>query len=217
MPRLRPFFIVLALATGLLGTYLVSLQVGTRYDRVQALEKQIKEDRQAIRMLRMELTYLASPQRVQHLSDQFLTLQTPQSQQFKASFDELRPMFVPQTAPEPNVPIVVGAEDLPRLAPEPVVPPPPPAPVVAAAPTRASNPVAAAERVAAQVEAPEPEPKPEPKPAHKAKAEPKLVAKAEPKPKPAASPAPAKPGFLSGEALATINNAAKREDAQVQP
>jgi hypothetical protein len=199
MARLRPFLLVLLLFACALTTYGVSLKVSARHDAVRVVKAQIKADAKAIRILKMELTYLASPPRVQALSDQFLTLQAPKAEQFVPSINALQPLLLPSAPVDQPEMLVVAAE----LAP---APPPAVSPVSAAT-------LAQAEAAAAQVRAVQDAtsaalPKPEPK------LSPKLTPKPKPQPKPVVAKAGIQAKFLSAEALSSIETAAAREEAQ---
>jgi hypothetical protein len=100
----------LLLFASALATYGVTLKVSARHEAVRSIKAQIKADTRAIRILQMELTYLASPQRVQALSDQFLSVQAPRAEQFVASVGALKPFLVPNVENEAPKMLVVRSE-----------------------------------------------------------------------------------------------------------
>jgi hypothetical protein len=92
MRRFQLFWAVLLIFSAAMASYVVSLHVGERYDRVQNLQKQMRKDRDAIRMLETELTYRASPQRLQALIDAHgLPLGLPKADQYLVSAVDLAP------------------------------------------------------------------------------------------------------------------------------
>jgi hypothetical protein len=56
------------------GFYQLQFQVEQRQDRATALEQQIKSDKENIKILQAEWALLASPKRLQQLSNRFLEL-----------------------------------------------------------------------------------------------------------------------------------------------
>jgi hypothetical protein len=92
MRRFAIFWSVLIIFGAAMATYVVSLQVGVRYERVKTLKKQMRADADAIRMLETELTYRASPQRLQALVDAHgLQLAQPKADQYLVSSADLAP------------------------------------------------------------------------------------------------------------------------------
>lgn len=101
MRRFAIFWSVLLIFSAAMASYLVSLQVGKRYDRVQTLTKQMRADGEAIRMLETELTYRASPQRLQALIDAHgLKLGLPKADQYLVATANLAPRPGEETAPD---------------------------------------------------------------------------------------------------------------------
>jgi hypothetical protein len=117
MRRFQLFWAVLLIFSAAMASYVVSLHVGERYDRVRDLQKQMRTDRDAIRMLETELTYRASPQRLQALIDVHgLQLGLPKADQYLVSAVDL--------APQPGAPASV--QQAPYFATAPAFVPPMP-------------------------------------------------------------------------------------------
>ncbi len=101
MRRFAIFWSVLLIFTAAMASYVVSMRVGARYERVQALNKQMRADNEAIRMLETELTFRASPQRLQAMVDAHgLPLGLPKADQYLVAANDLAPApgDVPQFA-----------------------------------------------------------------------------------------------------------------------
>ncbi len=101
MRRFAIFWSVLLIFTAAMASYVVSMRVGARYERVLALNKQMRADNEAIRMLETELTFRASPQRLQAMVDVHgLPLGLPKADQYLVAANDLAPATgdVPQFA-----------------------------------------------------------------------------------------------------------------------
>jgi hypothetical protein len=121
MRRFAIFWSVLIIFGAAMATYMISLQVGERYERVKALKKQMRADTDAIRMLETELTYRASPQRLQTLvTAHGLQLALPKADQYLVTSADLAPqpgdVFLP-TLPQPAAPLPQFAEATPYIVP----------------------------------------------------------------------------------------------------
>jgi hypothetical protein len=117
MRRLLYFWPVLFILVAGIASGVVSMNVSKRYDHVQELQKQMRSDRKAIRMLETELTYRASPQRLQALIDAHgLNLGLPKADQYLVSAVDL--------APQPGDPALVGGPPLFATAPTFIAPVP---------------------------------------------------------------------------------------------
>lgn len=80
------------------------MKVSQRADYVDSLSKQIKDDETRIQVLRTELAYLSSPQRVQALVNMHRSdLGTPDAQQYVLNVSDI----LPQGPTQPNIQLAV--------------------------------------------------------------------------------------------------------------
>jgi hypothetical protein len=80
------------------------MKVSQRADYVDSLSKQIKDDETRIQVLRTELAYLSSPQRVQALVNMHRPdLATPDTQQYVLNVSDV----LPQAPTQPNIQLAV--------------------------------------------------------------------------------------------------------------
>jgi hypothetical protein len=80
------------------------MKVSQRADYVDSLSKQIKDDETRIQVLRTELAYLSSPQRVQALVNMHRSdLGTPDTQQYVLNVSDV----LPQEPAQPNIQLAV--------------------------------------------------------------------------------------------------------------
>ena len=98
MFTLRPIHYVVMIFAAALTATTISMRVGVRADRVNALHKQMKADDARIQLLGTELAYLSSPQRIQALvSSHRPDLNTPKTEQYLMSVSDVLPHAVEQT------------------------------------------------------------------------------------------------------------------------
>ncbi len=93
MFTVRPFHYAVIIFAAALTATTISMHVGVRADRVNALAKQIKSDAARIQLLNTELAYLASPQRIQALVGSHRPdMNTPKTEQYLMSVSALLPL-----------------------------------------------------------------------------------------------------------------------------
>jgi hypothetical protein len=122
MRRFAIFWSVLVIFAAAIASYSISLHVGDRYERVRSLKKQMRTDADAIRMLETELTYRASPQRLQALVDAHgLQLALPKADQYLVATADLAPQpgdVVEAFIPQPRAPEPFYADNMPLMLPQ---------------------------------------------------------------------------------------------------
>ncbi|RMD87946.1 MAG: hypothetical protein D6807_06825 [Alphaproteobacteria bacterium] len=78
-------FGIITVIAGAVGLYVLKHEVETRRAAIDALERQIAEDSEALRVLRAEWAYLDSPQQIEDRALRHLRLRPPTPDQFIAT------------------------------------------------------------------------------------------------------------------------------------
>lgn len=108
------------------GLYNLKYEVEDLQDHANALRAQMEEDRRAIKVLEAEWAYLSRPDRLQKLSQKFLTLQPTVARQVGGVADlRLKPMdeiLAPQPTIDTTGAVAQQAAQRPAAAPAPAVP-----------------------------------------------------------------------------------------------
>ncbi|MFQ5348555.1 MAG: hypothetical protein ACE5ED_12090 [Rhodothalassiaceae bacterium] len=112
-------FGIVTIIAGAVGLYILKHEVETRRAAIGALERQIAEDSEALRVLRAEWAYLDSPQAIEDRALRYLRLRPPTPDQFIATAG-----MVPLRSG--GAPLVANAHSDPLLRPRPRLRPQPP-------------------------------------------------------------------------------------------
>ena len=89
MRLLLPVILVAAMMAAAGGIYQIKLLASAKSEQVEALERTIRDEREAIRVLTAERAYLSSPAVVQAHSDRYLTLAPARTDQVIRSLDDI--------------------------------------------------------------------------------------------------------------------------------
>lgn len=97
MPRITASVAIAVIFAVGIGSNAIGMMVAKRAERIAVLEKSLQADRNRIAALDVELDYLAGPQRVQALVNQYRAdMVVPEAKQYAASLADVLP---PASAP----------------------------------------------------------------------------------------------------------------------
>jgi hypothetical protein len=124
--RIIHLFVICALVFAAAYVYRIKMESTARTERVLRLHAEVREQRDAIAALRAEWAKLASPSRLQGLSERHLTLKPVNATQYDSlkNLPERPPSFIKPGSPDPigamieiiDPDIVTGSLPAPELA-----------------------------------------------------------------------------------------------------